>query len=206
MCLGGATARGRPGWEGALLCTPTLRSGGIGGTPRPQPTSPPPRPCLLPMPHWQGPPLLPGDHQDVIEQEQVACWPAGEFSEKPGFFCHRKLPTLQQPAGGRDQREGLRGDKPRRALSPGAQDVQPASEVTWGCTDGRSMAQLQSVLQSVAGALCQAPPGDPVRPILPLTRPRGSLGPLSAALSWEQRPPGGGPHTNLTPGKGARQR
>lgn len=156
MCLSGATARGRPGWEGALLCTPTLRSGGIGGTPRPQPTSPPPRPCLLPMPHWQGPPLLPGDHQDVIEQEQVACWPAGEFSEKPGFFCHRKLPTLQQPAGGRDQREGLRGDKPRRALSPGAQDVQPASEVTWGCTDGRSMAQLQTKRPSVGGR-CSVP-------------------------------------------------
>lgn len=47
-----------------------------------------------------GPPLLLGDHEDIIEQEQVAGRPAGEFSEKPGFFHHEELPTLQQPAGG----------------------------------------------------------------------------------------------------------
>lgn len=99
---------------GPHCAPPTLRPGEAWGRLNHAPLGP--RPQLLPTPQGAarhpraGLPLLLGDHQDIIEEEQVAGRPAGEFSEKPGLLHQEELPALQQPAGGRDEREGL-GDR-----------------------------------------------------------------------------------------------
>lgn len=126
MCpCGGDPGRchGLTGWAGSCV-PPILRPeeaqvGSPASSPpaahsRPRGCSPPTahgaRSTARGQPPGRGPPLLLGDHQDVAEQEQVAGGPAGEFPEQPGLFHHEQLPALQQPAGGRDQREGL-GDR-----------------------------------------------------------------------------------------------
>lgn len=92
-------ATGRPGGEGPPLRVPSSEvRGGSGRLPEA---------AAAAHPRAGRPPLLLGDHQDVVEQEQVARRPAGEFPEEPGLFRQRELPALQQPAGGGDQRQGL---------------------------------------------------------------------------------------------------
>ena len=52
-------------------------------------------------------PFLLGDNQDIIEQEQITRGSAGDFPKDTGFLQEEELPTLQQPARGGDEREGL---------------------------------------------------------------------------------------------------
>lgn len=52
-------------------------------------------------------PFLLGDNQDIVKQEQVARGPAGDFPKDTGFLQEEEFSTLEQPARGRDEWQGL---------------------------------------------------------------------------------------------------
>jgi len=69
-------------------------------------------------------PLLLGDDEDVVEQEEVA-EPAGASAEDAGLLRRQQvqLAPLQQPAGGRDQRQRLERIRRTAGLLPGSRAV-----------------------------------------------------------------------------------
>lgn len=60
-------------------------------------------------------PFLPGDDQDVVEEEEVDLLPRRPLEEDPAVLHEgRQLAALHHPPGGGDQRERLREKQPRR--------------------------------------------------------------------------------------------
>lgn len=75
-------------------------------------------------------PLLLGDDEDVVEEEEVA-EAAGATAEDAGLLGEQQLPSLQQPPGRRDQRERLQQHQEKAQLlpsSPAAGTVKVRSE------------------------------------------------------------------------------
>lgn len=63
-------------------------------------------------------PFLLGDDQDVVEEEEVDLLPRRPLEEDPAVLHEgRQLAALHHPPGGGDQRERLREQEPREAVT-----------------------------------------------------------------------------------------